>query len=161
MVLRFREIEAASRSLGMTLQSLEVRSPNDFEPAFASMVRERPDALFVVAEVLTLTHRCRVLDFAAAQRLPAMYEFGVFVHDGGFMAYGPKLADTFQRSAYHVDRILKGARPANLPVEQPMRFELAINLETAKALGLTISPTLLMQADQANGGSENRCTRIW
>ena len=161
MVLRFREIEAAARSLGMTLQSLEVRDPNDFEPAFATMARERPDALFVVAEVLTLTHRCRVLDFAATQRLPAMYEFGVFVQDGGFMAYGPKLTDTFQRSVYHVDRILKGAKPANLPVEQPMRFELAINLKTAKALGLTMPPTLLMQANQANGGSENRCTRIW
>ena len=125
------------------------------------MVRERPDALFVVAEVLTLTHRCRVLDFAATHRLPAMYEFGVFVQDGGFMAYGPKLADTFQRSAYHIDRILQGVKPANLPVEQPMRFELAINLKTAKALGLTIPPTLLVQADQANGGGENRCTRIW
>jgi putative ABC transport system substrate-binding protein len=161
MVLRFREIEAAAQSLGVTLQSLEVRSPNDFEPAFATIVRERPDALFVVAEVLTLTHRCRVLDFAATHRLPAMYEFGVFVQDGGFMAYGPKLTDTFQRSAYHVDRILQGAKPANLPVEQPMRFELAINLKTAKALGLTVPPTLLMQADQANGGGENRCTRIW
>jgi putative tryptophan/tyrosine transport system substrate-binding protein len=161
MVLRFREIEAAAQVLGVTLQSLAVRGPNDFELAFASMVQERPDALFVVAEVLTLTHRCRVLDFAATQRLPAMYEFGVFVQDGGFMAYGPKLADTFQRSAYHVDRILKGAKPANLPVEQPMRFELAINLKTARALGLTIPPALLVQADHVNGGGENRCTRIW
>jgi putative ABC transport system substrate-binding protein len=161
MVLRFREIEAAAQSLGVTLQSLAVRGPNDFEAAFASIVQERPEALFVVAEVLTLTHRCRVLDFAATHRLPAMYEFGVFVQDGGFMAYGPKLADTFQRSAYHVDRILQGAKPANLPVEQPMRFELAINPKTAKALGLTIPPALLVQADHANGGGENRCTRIW
>jgi putative ABC transport system substrate-binding protein len=161
MVLRFREIEAAARALGVTLQPLEVRDPNDFEPAFTAMTRERPDALFVVAEVLTITHRCRVLDFAATHQLPAMYEFGLFARDGGFMAYGPKLTDTFQRGAYHIDRILKGTKPANLPVEQPMRFELVINFETAKALGLTIPPTLLVQADRANGGGENRCAHLW
>lgn len=161
MVLRFREIEAAARVLGVTLQPLEVRGPNDFESAFTAMTRERPDALFVVAEVLTLTHRCRVLDFAAQHRLPAMYEFGMFARDGGLMAYGPKLTETFQRGAYHIDRILKGTKPANLPVEQPMRFELVINLETAKTLGLTIPPTLLVQADRADGGGENRCARLW
>src|SRR5262245_32823808 len=161
MVLRFREIEAAARVLGVTLQPLEVRGPNDFEPAFTAMTRERPDALFVVAEVLTLTHRCRVLDFAAQHRLPAMYEFGVFAHDGGVMAYGPKLTETFQRGAYHIDRILKGTKPANLPVEQPMRFELVINLETAKTLGMTFPPTLLVQADRTDGGGENRCARLW
>jgi putative ABC transport system substrate-binding protein len=90
-----------------------------------------------------------------------MYEFGVFVQDGGLMAYGPKLTDTFQRSAYYVDRILQGVKPASLPVEQPMRFELDINLKTAKALGLTLPPSLLVQADRANGGGENRCARIW
>jgi putative ABC transport system substrate-binding protein len=161
MVLRFREIEAAARGLGVTLQPLEVRGPNDFEPAFTAMTQERPDALFVVAEALTLTHRCRVLDFAAQHRLPAMYEFGVFAHDGGLMAYGPKLTETFQRGAYYIDRILQGTKPANLPVEQPMRFELVINLETAKTLGLTLPPTLLVQADRANGGGENRCARLW
>jgi putative ABC transport system substrate-binding protein len=161
MALRFREIEAAARVLGVILQSLEVRDSNDFETAFSTMVRERPDALFVVAEVLTLTHRCRVLDFAATHQLPAMYEFGVFVQDGGLMAYGPKLTDTFQRGAYYVDRILQGAKPTSLPVEQPMRFELVINLDTARALGMTISPGLLVQADRANSGGENRCARIW
>jgi putative ABC transport system substrate-binding protein len=161
MVLRFREIEAAARVLGVTLQSLEVRGPDDFEPAFTAMTRERPDALFVVAEVLTLTHRCRVLDFAAQHRLPAMYEFGVFARDGGLMAYRPKLTDTFQRSAYHIDKILKGTRPANLPVEQPMRFELVINFATARALDLTIPQSLLVQADEADGGGENRCARLW
>jgi putative tryptophan/tyrosine transport system substrate-binding protein len=161
MVLRFREIEAAARVLGVTLQPLEVRGPNDFEPAFTAMTRERPDALFVVAEVLTLTHRCRVLDFAAQHRLPAMYEFGVFAHDGSLMAYGPKLTETFQRGAYHIDKILKGTKPANLPVEQPMRFELVINLETAKTLGMTLPPTLLVQADRADGGGENRCASLW
>jgi ABC-type uncharacterized transport system substrate-binding protein/quercetin dioxygenase-like cupin family protein len=161
MVLRFREIEAAARVLGVTLQPLQVHGPNDFEPAFTAMTRERPDALFVVAEVLTLTHRCRILDFAAQHRLPAMHEFGVFAHDGGLMAYGPKLTETFQRGAYYIDRILKGTKPANLPVEQPMRFELAINLETAKTLGMTIPPTLLVQADRADGGGENRCASLW
>src|SRR5262245_4538587 len=161
MVLRFREIEAAARGLGVTLQPLEVRGPNDFEPAFTAMTQDRPDALFVVAEALTLTHRCRVLDFAAQHRLPAMYEFGVFAHDGGLMAYGPKLTETFQRGAYYIDRILQGTKPANLPVEQPMRFELVINLETAKTLGLTLPPTLLVQADRATGGGENRCARLW
>jgi putative ABC transport system substrate-binding protein len=90
-----------------------------------------------------------------------MYEFGVFVQDGGLMAYGPKLTDTFQRGAYYVDRILQGAKPTSLPVEQPMRFELVINLDTARALGMTISPGLLVQADRANSGGENRCARIW
>jgi len=90
-----------------------------------------------------------------------MYEFGLFAHDGGLMAYGPKLTETFQRGAYHIDRILKGAKPANLPVEQPMNFELVINLETAKTLSLTLHPTLLVQADRADGGGENRCVRLW
>ena len=161
MVLRFREIEAAARALGVTLQPLEVRGPNDFESAFTAMTRERPDALFVVAEVLTLSHRCRVLDFAATHQLPAMYEFGLFARDGGLMAYGPKLAETFQRGSYYIDRILKGTKPANLPVEQPMRFELVINLETAKGLSLTLPPTLLVQADRADGGGENRCAHLW
>ena len=90
-----------------------------------------------------------------------MYEFGVFARDGGLMAYGPKLTETFQRGAYYIDRILQGTKPANLPVEQPMRFELVINLETAKTLGLTLPPTLLVQADRAHGGGENRCARLW
>jgi putative ABC transport system substrate-binding protein len=161
MVLRFREIEAAARVLGVTLQSQEVRSPQDFERAFTAMIRERPDALFVVAEVLTLSHRCQVLDFAAQNRLPAMYEFGVFAQDGGLMAYGPKLSDSFQRGAYYVDRILKGTTPAALPVEQPMNFELVVNFKAAEALGLTIPPHLLVLADRGDRGQENRCMRIW
>jgi putative ABC transport system substrate-binding protein len=160
MVLRFREIEAAAKVLGVTLQSLAVRDPQDFERAFTAMTRERPDALFVVAEVLTLTHRCQVLDFAAQNRLPAMYEFGVFAQDGGLMAYGPTLADTFQRGAYYVDRILKGTRPADLPVEQPMNFELVINLKAAEALGLTLPPDLLVLAHRGDG-HEHRCGRMW
>ena len=161
MVLRFREIETAARVLGLTLQSLEVRGPDGFEWAFTAMTQERPDGLFVVAEVLTLTHRCRILDFAARNRLPAMYEFGVFAREGGLMAYGPQLTDTFQRGAYHVDRILKGAKPADLPVEQPMNFELVINLKTAEALGLTIPPHLLVLADRGDTDRDQRCARIW
>jgi putative ABC transport system substrate-binding protein len=161
MVLRFRELEAAAKVLGVTLHSLEVRSPDEFERAFTAIAREGPDALFVVAEVLTLTHRCRILDFAAKNRLPTMSEFGVFARDGGLMAYGPQLTDTFQRGAYHVDRILKGAKPADLPVEQPMNFELVINLKTSEALGLTIPPHLLVLADRGNTGRDHQCARIW
>jgi putative ABC transport system substrate-binding protein len=161
MVLRLREVEAAARVLDVTLQSLEVRSPQDFAPAFTAITRERPDVLFVVAEVLTLAHRCEVLDFAAQHRLPAMYEFGLFARDGGLMAYGPKLTDAFQRGAYYVDRILKGTKPAELPVEQPMNFELVINFKTAETLGLTLPPHLLVLADHGDRGGENRCMRIW
>jgi hypothetical protein len=139
MVARFREIEAAALVLGVGLQSVELRNTLDFEPAFATIARERPDALFVVAEVLTLNHRCQVLDFAAQHRLPAMYEFGVFARDGGLMAYGPKLTDSFQRGAYYVDRILKGTKPADLPVEQPMNFELVINFKAAEAPWASLS----------------------
>jgi putative tryptophan/tyrosine transport system substrate-binding protein len=161
MVLRFREIEAAARVLGVTLQPLEVRGPQDFERAFTAMTQERPDALFVVAEVLTLSHRCQVLDFAAKNRLPAMYEFGVFARDGGLMAYGPKLTESFQRGAYYVDKVLKGTKPADLPIEQPMNFELIVNFKAAEALDITLPPHLLLLADRGERDQENRCRRIW
>jgi putative ABC transport system substrate-binding protein len=161
MVARFREIEAAARVLRVGLQSVEVRNTLDFEPAFATIARERPDALFVVSEVLTLNHRCQVLDFAAQHRLPAMYEFGVFAREGGLMAYGPRLTETFQRSAYYVDQILKSAKPADLPVEQPMNFELVVNFKAADALGLTLPPHLTAIADDGSIAGENGCTRVW
>ncbi|HXH08564.1 MAG TPA: ABC transporter substrate-binding protein [Alphaproteobacteria bacterium] len=161
MVLRFREIEAAGRALGVRLHSHEVHGPEEFEPAFAAMAQERPDALFVVAEVLTLTHRCRILDFAARHRLPAMYEFGLFAREGGLMAYGPKLTDTFERASYYVDKLLNGGKPDELPVEQPMSFELVINLKTAEALGLALPPSLLLQAERGDRGQEQRCARVW
>jgi putative ABC transport system substrate-binding protein len=159
MVLRYRQLEKAARVLGVALQSHEVRRPEDFERAFTAIGAGRADALFVVAEVLTLTHRCRVLDFATTRRLPAMYEFGVFARDGGLMAYGPKLTETFQRAAYYVDSILKGRRPAELPVESPRGLELVVNPGTAKTLGLTLPPAILAQADAAP--SQTRCTRVW
>ena len=159
MVLRFREIEKSARVLGVKLHSHEVRRPEDFARAFTAITQQRPDGLFVVAEVLTLTHRCQVLDFAATHRLPAMYEFGVFARDGGLMAYGPNLTETFQRGAYYVDSILKGKKPAELPVEYPRQLELVINPETAKVLGLTLPAGILTQAD--SGVSQNRCSHVW
>ena len=159
MVLRFREIQKSARVLGLTLHSHEVRRSADFERAFTAIKKQRPDALFVVAEVLTLTHRCRVLDFAAAQRLPAMYEFGVFARDGGFMAYGPKLTETFQRGAYYVDSILKGKKPAELPVEYPRHLELVVNPESPRFSAALSQRRFSTQAD--SGVSPNRCTRVW
>jgi putative tryptophan/tyrosine transport system substrate-binding protein len=161
MVLRFKELEGAARELGVTLQSFEVRSLHDFEHAFAAMSQELPDALFVIAEVLTITHRCRVLAFAEEHRLPAIYEFGLFARDGGLMAYGPKLADSFRRGAYYVDAILKGAAPADLPVEQPESFELVVNMTAAESLGLTLPRTILLQAEQAENGDDRQCGRVW
>ncbi len=173
MVLRFREIEAAARMQGVTLQSVEVRlqgvtlqsvevrHPGDFEDAFARLTREPPDALFLVAEVLTIRHRCRVLKFAEKNQLPAIYEFGLFARDGGLMAYGPKLTESFERGAYYVDKILKGMNPGDIPVEQPKSFEFHINLTTAETLGLAISPSILMQADHTEVGGVKQCARMW
>ncbi len=161
MALRFKEIQSAAQMQGVTLQSVEVRHPGDFEDAFAKLTREPPDALVLVAEVLTIRHRCRVLKFAEKNRLPAIYEFGLFARDGGLMAYGPKLTESFERGAYYVDKILKGMNPMDLPVEQPKSFELHVNLTTAEALGLVISPSILMQADHTEVGGVDQCARMW
>jgi len=130
------------------LQTLEVRGPDEFDSAFAAMATEHADALITLGDPLTVSYRIRIVDLAAKSRLPAMYDLREFVDAGGLMAYGPSLPDLFRRAAAYVDKILKGARPGDLPVEQPIRFELIINLKTAKALGLTIPPLLLFQADQ-------------
>ena len=148
MTLRYRQIEGAARILHVTVQPLGVREPEDFEAAFSAMTRERPDALFLVTDALTTLNRKRVFDFAAIHRIPAMYEFGSLVKEGGLMSYGPDPADSFRRAAAYVDRILKGAKPADLPVEQPTRYFLLINLKTAKALGLTIPQSVLARADE-------------
>ena len=148
MALRFREAQAASRPLGVSIQSVGVRTPADFDGAFSVLTRERPDALLVVADTVTIGQRKRTADFAASQRLPAIYEARDFVDVGGLMSYGINVRDHFRRTATFVDRILKGAKPADLPVEQPTTFELVINMKTAKALGLTIPQTLLLRADQ-------------
>ncbi len=148
MELRVKEAEAAARALGVTLQSVGVQGPDDFDRAFAVMTQERPDALLVVLDTFIFVQRSHILDFAATHRLPAMYEIRDFVDEGGLMTYGPSFLDRLGRVATYVDKILKGAKPGDLPIEQPMRYELVINLKTAKALGLTIPPSILFQADE-------------
>jgi putative ABC transport system substrate-binding protein len=148
MTLRMRAIQAASRTLGVTVRPLGVHSLEDFEVAFTAMTQERPDALFVVADPLVIANRKRILDFTARHRLPAMYEGRAHVVDGGLMAYGPSSDDRSRRAAAFVDKILNGARPADLPVEQPMRLKLVVNLKTAKTLGLELPPSILIRADE-------------
>jgi putative ABC transport system substrate-binding protein len=148
MLLRAKEIQRAAQVLGVSVEPWGVQHPGEFDAVFASMAAKPPDALFVVAEILTVTYRRQVLDFAASRRLPAMYEYGLFAREGGLMAYGPDLVGTFRRGAEYVDRVLRGTKPADLPVEQPSQVELVVNLKTAKALGKAIGPSLLMRADE-------------
>jgi ABC-type uncharacterized transport system substrate-binding protein len=143
-----RDLKAAAASLRLQLQHLPVRGPNEFDGAFGALKEESADALLVVADSLFNLHRARLADLAARNRLPSMYGFREFVEAGGLMSYGPSVSAVFRRAATYVDKILKGAKPADLPVEQPTTFELVINLKTAKALGLTIPPALLQRADQ-------------
>ncbi|MEJ7667572.1 MAG: ABC transporter substrate-binding protein [Casimicrobiaceae bacterium] len=148
MTHRYQEVERAAGVLRVTIQALGVREPDDFDRAFTAMTHERPDALLLVTDALTTVNRKRVLDFAAKHRMPAMYERSLYVRDGGLMSYGPIADDSLRRVAVYIDRIFKGAKPVDLPVEQPTRFELVINLKTAKALGLTIPQSLLLRADE-------------
>ena len=148
MGMRYREVEKAAHALHVTVQPLGVREPDDFNVAFSAMTANRPDALVMVTDALTLLNRKRVIDFALANRIPAMYEASLLVQDGGLMSYGANQDDNFRRAASYVDRIFKGATPGSLPVERPERYYLTINLKTAKALGLTIPPQLLLRADQ-------------
>ena len=146
--LAMREVNVAARSFGVQLQLLEARGPNEFDGAFAAMAKERVGALLVVADGLFILHRARLADLAARSRLPAIYGYREHVEAGGLMSYGSSLRDLWRRAATFVDKILKGAKPADLPVEQPTKFELLINLKTAKALGLTIPQSILIRADQ-------------
>jgi putative ABC transport system substrate-binding protein len=148
MARRVTQVEAAAQTLGVTVHSVGVREANELERTLATVTQQRPDALLIVLDPLVYVQRRQILDFAATSRLPAMYELREFVQEGGLMNYGPTFAALFEGAAYYVDRILKGSKPADLPVEQPMKFELVINLKTAQALGLTIPPTLLFQADE-------------
>ena len=143
-----RDLKVAARSLGEQLQLLDARGPTEFDGAFAAMAKERVGGLFVVADTMFNLHRARLVELAAKSRLPAAYGTRDAVESGGLMSYGPSLPDLFERGATYVDKILKGAKPADLPVEQPTKFELVINLKTAKALGLTIPETLLATADE-------------
>ena len=147
-VLDFKETQAAAKALGIALQSLEVRSADDLDRAFEAATRERAEALSVRSDSLVLFHRKRIVEFAGRRRLLAIYELSEFVEAGGLMSYGPQRVDLYRRAATYVDKILRGANPADLPVEQPTKFELVINLKTAKALGLTIPQSLLLRADQ-------------
>ena len=143
-----KEIEVAVQALGMTLQSLAVRNPNDFESAFGVAAKGRTDVLFVMADALFNSYLTRIVELAAKNRLPAMYDRNDFVEAGGLMSYGVNRADLYRRAAYYVDKILNGAKPADLPVEQPTKFELVINLKTAKQIGLTIPADVLVRADR-------------
>jgi putative ABC transport system substrate-binding protein len=145
---QLRETEYAAGWLGMRLHTHEVRAPHEFDSAFAAMRRDRADALFLLAESMFFRERKRIVALAAASRLPAMFPWRAYVDAGGLMSYGPSFVDLNRRAAAYVDKILKGAQPADLPVEQATRFESVINLKTAKALGLMIPQSLLFRADQ-------------
>ena len=148
-VIEVKEVlPVAARALGLTLQPWEVRRADGFEKVFAALNKQRPDGLYVSGGPLMAANRKRIADFALKSRLPSMYGSKEFVDAGGLMSYGADLADSYRRVAYFVDRILKGAKPADLPVEQPTKFEFVINLKTAKQIGLTIPPEVLARASR-------------
>ena len=142
------DMEAAAKALGLKLLSLPVRSLDDFDSAFARAKRERAQALITTTGGLIITQQRQVLDFAAKNRLPAMYPTSEFVEAGGLMSYGPNYTDLYRRAADFVDKILKGTKPADMPVEQPTKFEFLVNLKTAKQIGVTIPPKVLARADR-------------
>ena len=146
-VLEMGEVQAATRALGIEVATLEIRRAEDIAPAFAAL-KGQADALYVVVDALVVANLARINILAVGARLPTMFNTRAYVKAGGLMSYGPNLSDLFRRTADMVDKILRGAKPADLPVEQPTKFELAINLITAKALGLTIPPLLLARADE-------------
>ena len=148
MAAERREAEAAARSLGIRLQHLDARGPEEFDTAFAAMPQERAQALLVGRDVTFQVHRARIAELALKGRLPTMYSFRENVEAGGLMAYGVNMTDFIGRAAVYVDKILKGAKPADLAVEQPKVFELIINLQAAKALGLVVPPSVLVRADE-------------
>jgi putative ABC transport system substrate-binding protein len=148
LAFAWRDTQGASRALDVTLQPHELRDPKDLDAAFAIMAQQRPDALLVLQDALTLQHRKEIIDFTIAQRLPSVFVAKEWVEAGGLMSYGENLADMYHRGAYFVDKILKGAKPADLPVEQVTKFELILNLKTARAIGLTIPEAFLARADE-------------
>jgi ABC-type uncharacterized transport system substrate-binding protein len=142
------EIEGTARVAGIQLSPLEIRHPDELDSVFATMIRQGTEALITLTDATLWNHRQRVVELAAQHQLPAMFPEREFAEAGGLMAYGPSVPDNFRQAATYVDKILKGAQPANLPVEQPVKFELVINLKAAKALGLTIPPSILFQATE-------------
>jgi putative ABC transport system substrate-binding protein len=147
-VLAEKQTQAAAHALRMKVLSLGVRNEEEIDRAFAVIVRERPGALLVLADRLLLHHRARIMDFATRYRLPGVHAYRELVEAGGLMSFGPSYAEMHRRAAYFVDRILKGAKPADLPVERPPTFELVVNLKTAKALRLTIPQSVLLRATE-------------
>jgi putative ABC transport system substrate-binding protein len=146
--LGLRDTRIAAEKLGIELQPLEVREPEDFAAAFAKLTRDRPDVVVVFQDALTLQHRAEIIGFNASGRLPAMYTAREWAHEGGMMSYGENLGAMFHRAAYFVDRIFKGAKPADIPVEQPTEFDLVVNLKTADAVGITFPEEILARADE-------------
>jgi ABC-type uncharacterized transport system substrate-binding protein len=148
MGARFNEAKLAAPTLGMDVRSIEVRDPREMEAAFAALSRNLPDGLLLLADPLTLSMRARIVEFAREKNLPAIYETREFVEAGGLMSYGPNLDAQYRRAAYYVDRILNGARPGDLPIEQPVKIELLVNLRTARALGIKVPKAILVNAAQ-------------
>jgi len=144
---QWEETQVSAGRLGLTLESYAVRDPKDFPGVLAAMARKRPDALITFGGALTTAYRPIIVEFATKHRLPTMFATRADVEVGGLIAYAAHIGDLFRRAAPYVDRILKGARPGDLPVEQPTRFELAVNVKPARALGITIPPPLLIRAD--------------
>jgi putative ABC transport system substrate-binding protein len=148
MSLRYEASAKVAQSIGVTVQALGVREPDDFNEAFTVMNDDMPDAILMVADALTTLNRKRVFEFAAARKLPAIYEYDFLVRDGGLMSYGADMTESFERAAALVDSIFKGAKPGELPFEQPTRYPFVLNLKTAGSMGLEIPPTLLALADE-------------
>jgi putative ABC transport system substrate-binding protein len=146
-VLEMREVQATARTLGLEVTTSEIRRAEDIAPAFDAM-KDRADALYVVGDALVISHRVQINTLALIARLPTTYVVREHVVVGGLMSYGPNFPDLFRRTADYVDKILRGAKPGDIPIEQPTKFDLVVNLTTAKALGLEIPPTLLATADE-------------
>jgi putative ABC transport system substrate-binding protein len=148
MRARYEQAKVAGPEVGLTIQSMEVRDPRELDLAFEAIKRERPDALLLLVDPFTRSQRSRIVEFAAEQRLPAIYESSEFVDVGGLISYGPNIPDQFRRAAAYVDKILRGAKPGDLPIEQPTTFELAINMKAAKALGIRFPDSIRLRADK-------------
>ena len=146
--ISWKETQAAARPFAVQFQSLELRSPDDFEQAFRAAARQHAEALITIRDNLTNTHIKEIVEFATKNRLPGIYPATEYAEAGGLMSYAPDFRDLYRRAATYVDKILKGAKPADLPVEQPTKFELVINLKTAKQIGVTIPPNVLARADR-------------
>jgi len=147
MRARYEQVKVAAPTFGLNVTSAEVRDTTELDTAFETIVHEHPEAL-VLADPFTVSQRARIVEFVAEHRLPAIYESREFVEAGGLMSYGPNIADLYRRAASYVDKILRGAKPGDLPIEQPTKFELVINLKTANALGITVPPALLARANE-------------